>query len=152
MPETDPVAVIGVGAVGTLLAGALAAAGHPILACGRARLTSITVTTDTGSASYAVTWTDQPRDLPGVRRGVGCALLAPKIPAPAAAAGGRAAPSPGQCLLAAQNGVSHRERLAQLTHATVVPVLVYVNAERTGRGCVRARITGRSLVDRKSVV
>lgn len=40
----------------------------------------------------------------------------------------------------------HRERLAPLTRATVVPVLVYVNAERTGPGCVRARVTGRGLV------
>src|SRR5450755_5595 len=62
MPETDPVAVIGMGAVGTLPAGALAAAGHPTLACGRARLTSITVTTDTGSASYAVTGVAAIRD------------------------------------------------------------------------------------------
>lgn len=38
MPGADPVAVIGMGAVGTVLAGALAAAGHPILACGRAPL------------------------------------------------------------------------------------------------------------------
>lgn len=51
MPEADPVAVIGMGAVGTLLAGALAAAGHPILACGRERLASITGTTNTGTAS-----------------------------------------------------------------------------------------------------
>jgi 2-dehydropantoate 2-reductase len=108
MPETDPVAVIGVGAVGTLLAGALAAAGHPILACGRARLTSITVTTDTGSASYAVTWTDQPGDLRGVR----WTVLATKIHDTAAAAGWLAALSPGQCLLAAQNGVSQVEVLA----------------------------------------
>jgi 2-dehydropantoate 2-reductase len=142
MPEADPVAVIGMGAVGTLLAGALAATGHPILACGRARLTSITVTTDTGGASYPVTWTDQPGDLRGVR----WTVLATKIHDTAAAAGWLAALSPGQCLLAAQNGVSHRARLAPLTSATVVPVLVYVNAERTGRGCVRARITGRGLV------
>jgi 2-dehydropantoate 2-reductase len=67
MPGAEPVAVIGMGAVGTLLAGALAAAGHPILACGRTQLTSITVTTDTGSVGYPVTWTDQPGALRGVR-------------------------------------------------------------------------------------
>ena len=43
MPGADPAAVVGVGAVGALLAGALAAAGHPVPACGRAPLASITV-------------------------------------------------------------------------------------------------------------
>jgi hypothetical protein len=37
------------GAAGTLPARALAAAGHPILACGRTPLAAITVTTETGS-------------------------------------------------------------------------------------------------------
>jgi hypothetical protein len=48
MPGADPVAVTGMGAVGTLLPGALAAAGRPILACGRAPLASVIVTTDAG--------------------------------------------------------------------------------------------------------
>jgi 2-dehydropantoate 2-reductase len=101
MPETEPVAVIGMGAVGTLLAGALAAAGRPILACGRSPLTSITVTTDAGRTGYPVTWTGEPGDLHGVR----WAVLATKIHDTAAAAGWLAALSPRQCLLAAQNGV-----------------------------------------------
>jgi 2-dehydropantoate 2-reductase len=142
MPGADPVAVIGMGAVGTLPAGTLAAAGHPILACGRAPLASVTVTTDAGSTSYPVTWTDEPGDLDGVR----WAVLATNIHDTAATAGWLDALGPGQCLLAVQNGVGHRERLAPLTRAAVVPVLVYVNAERTGRGCVRARVTGRGLV------
>ena len=132
MPGADPVAVIGMGAVGTLPAGTLAAAGHPILACGRAPLASVTVTTDAGSTSYPVTWTDEPGDLDGVR----WAVLATNIHDTAATAGWLDALGPGQCLLAVQNGVGHRERLAPLTRAAVVPVLVYVNAERTGRGCV----------------
>jgi 2-dehydropantoate 2-reductase len=142
MPGTEPVAVIGMGAVGTLLAGTLAAAGHPVLACGRTPLASITVTTDADSTSYPVTWTGEPGDLHAAR----WAVLATKIHHAAAAAGWLSALSPGQCLLAAQNGVGHRERLAPLTRATVVPVLVYVNAERTSPGCVRARVTGRGLV------
>lgn len=142
MPAADPVAVIGMGAVGTLLAGALSAAGHPILACGRAPLRSVTVTTDAGSRSYPVTWTDEPVDVRGVR----WAVLATKIHDTATAERWLSALGPGQCLLAAQNGVGHRARLAALTRAAVVPVLVYVNAERTGRGCVRARTTGRGLV------
>lgn len=58
------------------------------------------------------------------------------------------APSPAlsqdQHLIAAQNGVDH-QRLNPLTDATVVPMLVYVNAERTGIGQVRARATGRDI-------
>lgn len=102
MPGTDPVAVIGMGAVGMLLAGALAAAGHPILACGCAPLATITVTTGTGSTSYPVTWTDEPGDLRGVR----WAVLATKIHDTAAAAGWLSALGPGLCLLAAQNGAN----------------------------------------------
>ena len=73
-------------------------------------------------------------------------MLATKIHDTAAAAGWLCALGPGQRLLAAQNGDGHRERLAPLARATVVPVLVYVNAERTGRGCVRVRVTGRGPV------
>ena len=43
MPGADPVAVIGMGATGTLLARALASAGRPIPACGRTPLAAITV-------------------------------------------------------------------------------------------------------------
>jgi len=107
MPEADPVAVIGMGAVGTLLAGALASAGYSILACGRTPLASITVAGDAGSTSYPVTWTDQHGDLHGIR----WAVLATKIHDTAAAAGWLAALSPGQYLLAAQNGVGQRECL-----------------------------------------
>lgn len=77
--------------------------------------------------------------MPGNLRDARWAVLATKIHDPAAAAGWLSALDPGQCLLAAQNGVGHRERLAPLTHSAVVPALVYVNAERTGRGCVTDR-------------
>lgn len=142
MPAADPVAVIGMGAVGTLLAGNLAAAGHPILACGRTPLASITVVTDAGSRSYPVSWTDEPADL----RGIPWVVLATKMHDTDATEGWLSVLGTAQYLLAAQNGVGHRDRLAPLTKATVVPVLVYVNAERTGPGRVRARITGRGLV------
>ena len=49
-------------------------------------------------------------------------------------------------MLAAQNGVDHRARIAPLTAAAVVPTLVYPNAERIGPGRVRVRRTGRGLV------
>jgi len=142
MPAADPVAVVGMGAVGTLLGGGLAAAGHPILACGRAPITSITITSGTSQVSYPVTWTDQPRDLRHVR----WTVLATKIHDTPAAANWLAALSAGQRLIAAQNGVDHRERLTPLTQAAVVPVLVYPNAERTGPGQVHARATGRGLL------
>src|SRR5260370_34194378 len=141
MPGADPVAVIGMGAVGTLLPGALAAAGHPILACGRAAHLDPALP----PPAVPATWSPGPIS-PAPCAASGGRYSPPRSTTPPPRAGWLAAPSPGQCLLAAQNGVSHRESLTPLTRAAVVPVLVYVNAERTGRGCVRARITGRGLV------
>jgi hypothetical protein len=51
MPGTDPVAVIGMGTVRTLLAGAPAAARYPILACGRAPLAATKIR-DTAAAGW----------------------------------------------------------------------------------------------------
>ncbi len=53
---------------------------------------------------------------------------------------------PDTRVVAAQNGVDHRERLAPLTTAQVVPALVYFTAERIDLGSVRVRRTGRDLV------
>lgn len=142
MATPDRVAVIGMGAVGTLLAGHLAAVGRPILACGRAPITSISLTTDGESHAYPVEWTDDPDDLVGIR----WALLATKVHDTATGAEWLAALGDGGRLIAAQNGVDHRRRLAPLTRAAVVPMLVYVNAERTGPGQVRARATGRGVI------
>jgi 2-dehydropantoate 2-reductase len=52
----------------------------------------------------------------------------------------------GSVVVAAQNGIDHRARIAPMTAAAVVPTLVYPNAERTGPGRVRVRRTGRGLV------
>ena len=142
MPAPDPVAVVGLGAVGTMLASRLAAAGHPIVVCGRAPITSIAVTGDAGASAYPVTWTDQPGDLNAVH----WVVLATKIHQTPTAAGWLAALTAQQHLIAAQNGVDHLERLTPLTRAAIVPALVYPNAERTGPGHVRARTTGRGLV------
>lgn len=142
MPAPDPVAVIGIGAVGTLLAGHLAAAGHPILACGRTPISEITLTTDSRSRSYPVRWTETPDDL----RHVPWTVLATKVHHTPATTDWLATLDRGRCLIVAQNGVDHHQRLSPLTNATVVPMLVYVNAERTGVGQVRARATGRDIV------
>jgi hypothetical protein len=73
------------------------------------------------------------------------AVLATKIHDIAATAGWHDAPGPGQCLLAAQNGVGRRERLAPPTRAAVVPGTVGLVEQEHAvqlflRGC--ARITG----------
>lgn len=143
--STEPVTVIGLGAVGTVLAGSLAAAGHQVTACSRSRLDHVELTDDTGTRSYPVRGAAGPEDVeptPWV-------FLATKIHQTADAADWlRAATDASSRVVVAQNGVDHEERVAGLVGAaTVVPTLVYLNAERTGVGAARARNTGdRDLV------
>lgn len=139
----DSVAIVGAGAVGTMLAGYLAEAGHPVTICGRTRLDSVSITDDQGARSYPVSWAEAPADLPPFR----WLVLATKLQHTAATAHWlNALAERGSVLLAAQNGVDHRDRLGPLTEAEVVPTLVYLNVERIGPGRVRARATGRGLV------
>jgi 2-dehydropantoate 2-reductase len=140
MPE--PIAVIGAGAVGTMLACRLAEAGQSIILCGRTRLGSVKITDDAGTREYPASWAATSADLPPAR----WAVLATKIHhTPDVADWLSALPADGGVIVA-QNGVDHRQRVGRLTTAAVVPALVYPNAERSGPGEVRARATGRGLV------
>lgn len=136
------IAVIGAGSVGCMLAAHLAEAGWDIVVCGRARLEQVIMEIDGGAVEHKVAWAAEPADLPPVRS----AVLATKIHHTPAVAGWLAALPAGSAVLAAQNGVDHRDRIAPMTAAAVVPMLVYPNAERTGPGQVRVRRTGRGLV------
>ena len=140
--DAGPIAVIGAGSVGCMLAGHLAVAGWDIVVCGRTPLDRVVVTVDGATVEHKVAWAAQPGELPPLRH----AVLATKIHHTAAVAEWLGALPAGSAVLAAQNGVDHRARIAPLTAAAVVPVLVYPNAERTGTGRVRVRRTGRGLV------
>ncbi len=141
-PDAGPIAVVGAGSVGLMLAGHLAEAGWDIVICGRTPLDRVVITIDGGTVEHKVAWAAEPADLPPLRH----AVLATKIHQTAEAADWLGALPAGSAVLAAQNGVDHRARIAPLTPAAVVPTLVYPNAERTGPGRVRVRRTGRGLV------
>jgi 2-dehydropantoate 2-reductase len=138
----ERVAVIGAGSVGCMLAAHLAAAGCDITICGRTPLDRVAMTIDGETFEHKVDWAAEPGELPPLR----FVVLATKIHHTAEVADWlRALPS-GAVVVAAQNGVDHRARIEALTGATVVPTLVYPNAERIGPGQVRVRRTGRGLV------
>jgi 2-dehydropantoate 2-reductase len=141
-PEAGPVAVIGAGSVGCMMAAHLAAAGSEIVICGREPVERVVMTIDGEVVEHKVAWAAEPAELPAVR----FAVLATKIHHTPEVADWLGALPAGSAILAAQNGVDHRARIAPLTPATVVPTLVYPNAERTGPGQVRVRRTGRGLV------
>jgi len=140
--DCGPIAVIGAGSVGCMLAGHLAEAGWDVVVCGRTPLDRVVVTIDGATVEYKVDWAAEPAELPPLRH----AVLATKIHHTPDVADWLGALPPGSAVLAAQNGVDHRARIAPLTAAAVVPTLVYPNAERTGPGRVRVRRTGRGLV------
>jgi 2-dehydropantoate 2-reductase len=140
--QAEPVAVIGAGSVGCMMAAHLASAGCDIVVCGRAPLERVVMTIDGDIVEHKVAWVAEPAELPPLRY----AVLATKIHhTPAVAEWLRALPPDG-VVIAAQNGVDHRARIEPTTAAAVVPTLVYPNAERTGPGEVKVSRTGRGLV------
>jgi len=138
----EPVALIGAGSVGCMLAAHLANAGHDIVVCGRTPLERIEMTIDGETVEHKIAWAAEPGELGDVR----FAVLATKIHHTPDAAGWLAAVPAGGLVIAAQNGVDHRTRVTPLTPADVAPMLVYPNTERIAPGRVRVRRTGRGLV------
>lgn len=139
---SERIALIGAGSVGCMLAAHLGVAGHDIVVCGRAPLERIVMTIDGETVEHKVEWAAEPGELAPVR----LAALATKIHHTPDVADWLGALPAGSAVLAAQNGVDHRERIAPLTAAAVVPALVYPNCERMAPGEVRVRRTGRGLV------
>jgi len=125
-----------------MLGAHLVAAGCDIIACGRTPLERLEMTIDGEPVEVKVAWAAEPADLPPL----GYAVLATKIHHTPDVADWLGALPAGSVVAAAQNGVDHLARIAPLTAAAVVPMLVYPNAERTGPGQVRVRRTGRGLV------
>ena len=73
--DVEPVAVVGAGSVGCMLAAHLASGGHHIVVCGRARLERVAMTIDEVTIEHEVAWAEGPADLPPIR----LAMLATKI-------------------------------------------------------------------------
>ncbi|MGH9040854.1 MAG: ketopantoate reductase family protein [Acidimicrobiia bacterium] len=140
--DAGPVALIGAGSVGCMLAAHLAGAGHEIVVCGRAPLDRLAMTIDEETVEHKVAWAAAPAQLPPVR----FAVLATKIHHTPDVADWLAALPSDSVLLAAQNGIDHGARIGPMTAAAVVPALVYPNARRTGPGQVTVRRTGRGVV------
>lgn len=138
-PDTsEPVAVIGLGAIGTVLAAALAEAGHDVVVCGRRRVDHVELTNGDGTRTYPVRWVAEPADVGAY----GWVVLATKIHnTPDVAPWLRATTDESSRVVVAQNGIDHAARVSPLVAGAVVPTIVYINAERTGPGGAYARPT-----------
>jgi ketopantoate reductase len=60
----EAVGVVGLGAIGTVLAAALAEARHPVVACGRRPLDRVKITDQRGTRTYPVRPATAAEDLP----------------------------------------------------------------------------------------
>ena len=130
LTEAEPVAVIGAGSVGCMLAAYLASAGCDIVVCGRTPLERVVMTVDETTVEHKVAWAAEPAELPLVR----WAVLATKIHHTPDVADWLQALPAGGAVIAAQNGVDHRARIEPMTAASVVPTIVWMNSKRTGPG------------------
>lgn len=140
------VAVVGAGAVGMAIAAWFVAGGHRVTACSPRAPRRQVITADFGDGArrHPVRWCTSPGD---IRDRADWVFVATKIHHTAATGDWLdALVGPDTRVVAAQNGVDHRERLAAVTGAPVVPALVYLNAERLEVGSVRVRRTERDLV------
>ena len=132
-----PAAVVGAGAIGMALAGALAASGHPVTVCGGRRRDRVALTSGTTTATWPVEHSEVPSGP------VPLVVLAVKAhTTPEVGPWLRALAGPGTTVVVAQNGVEQRERVAAYTgSAAVVPAIVYINAERTDLTSATTRFT-----------
>ncbi|WP_218601342.1 2-dehydropantoate 2-reductase [Pseudonocardia abyssalis] len=138
------VAVVGAGAVGCTLAVALVEAGVDVVLCARSPLDAVTLTDDDhGTRTHRIPVATDPAEA----RPVDHVVLATKIHQTGSVWPWlHALTGPDTVIVAAQNGVDHADRVPDALQNRVAPALVYVNAERTGPGEVRARRTERELV------
>jgi 2-dehydropantoate 2-reductase len=132
------VAVIGLGSIGGVAAGCLAAAGrHDVIACVRQAVPRLTLEDPRGAIDVTLrTLTD-----PAEAQAVDWVLLCTKTHQTAAAAPWlKRLCAPTTRVAVLQNGIGHVARVAPLANgATVLPVIVYYNGERLARDRVRLR-------------
>jgi 2-dehydropantoate 2-reductase len=136
--EQLSVAVIGLGAIGGVAAGCLAAAGrYDLVACVRQSIERLTLDAPDGTVTLPLhTLTD-----PAQANPVDWVLLCTKTHATASTAPWlKALCVPSTRVAVLQNGVDHVARVAPLAGgATVLPVIVYYNGERLGADHVKLR-------------
>jgi 2-dehydropantoate 2-reductase len=133
------VAVVGAGAIGTVLAGAACDAGHDVTVCTRTPIDTLILERDGKVRALPVTVLADPNDAGrGGSTPADVMWVATKVGDSAGTA-----PwldrfcGPDTLVAAAQNGLDHHDRLAPYTPASrVVPALAYVAAERIDRARV----------------
>jgi 2-dehydropantoate 2-reductase len=131
------IAVVGAGAIGSVVASLLQSAGHDVVLCVRRPLPKLTVETPDGVVRvHAKVLTDPTQAGP-----VDWVMVATKAyDVPAAAAWLEGLRSGGAPVAVLQNGVEHRERFAPyVAQEQVLPVMVDCPAERQAPDRVRQR-------------
>lgn len=135
------IAIIGPGAIGATIAAWLSFTGrHEIFLCARRPLSGLTVETTAGIIAVQPTTLTDPAAAPAVD----WVLVTTKsYDAPGAGSWFPRLSATGAPVAILQNGVEHRERfVAFLPADRIVPVIVDLPAERTGRNQVRQRGPG----------
>ena len=140
-PERQRIAVIGLGSIGGVVAGLLAAARrHDVTACVRRPIERMTVERTEGAIEVPIrALTDpsgaEPQDW---------VLLCTKVQDTASSGPWlQRLCGPSTRVAALQNGIGHIERLApSVSGATVIPTIVYYNGERLAADRVRYRRGG----------
>jgi len=139
--QQKSVAIVGLGSVGGVVAGALSAVDrYEIIACVRRPIERLTVERPEGGIEVPIlALTDPARAKP-----VDWVLLCTKMQDTASSAPWLKRLCGERTRVATlQNGIGHRERLAPFVgNATVIPTIVYYNSERLAPDRVRYRRTG----------
>ncbi len=133
------VAVVGLGSIGSAVAGCLAAVGrHDVVVCTRRPIERLTLESPSGTAVLPLATLTDPAQ---VARPADWVMLCTKTHQTAAAAPWLARLCAAATRVAVlQNGIGHVERVAPLTNgATVLPAIVYFNGERLAPDRVRLR-------------
>ena len=136
-PERKAVAVIGLGSIGGITAGLLAALDrYDILACVRRPIERLIVERADGTIDVAIPCLTDPAQA----KPVDWVLVCTKTQdTPSSAPWLQRLCGPNTRVAALQNGITHAERLAPFVgHATVVPTIVYYN--EIGRASCRERV------------
>lgn len=138
------IAIVGAGAVGSLLAAELIAAGRRVTVCARRPLDRIVIERAERPLDVEVRSVTAPEDLTHAD----WAFVALKGPDnPGAAPWLEAAVGPETVVVAVQNGVEHRENVEPHAHgAPVLPALAYTGVERVEPGVFRHFAGNRLIV------